>query len=662
MLLPTAVSVVLILTTVGETTTDSESGKSENEINCFTDFVDEDGEYFEEDINMPVDTIIKYYDFNETEEDMLRDIFRTNTNCHVNKRAVIDEEHLLWPNATIPYDDRELHHEKKLWIRQAMDMWENTTCLRFVPCDVGCGWHIVFRNRSGKCSSHVGRSYEFQSVHLGGCTKFGTYLHELGHAAGMWHEQSRPDRDSYVRVNFEHITSSKRFNFWKRRETVIDYQGAGYDYGSIMQYSGRAFRNCDSCTTIDVINEAEYMRQGSPPLGQRNNLSQSDITQMNHLYSCPGPGEPGFLVLFIRYATNIGNGNDDLYVRITAVSSSGTNYRKETSVKYNTAHTNWNEWIYFKNDSWQFFRIQMFDEDTDSADDKLSMSETIPLPGRAHPTPMTHYVDTSQIGYVRFHYDLSPQLIKSHLLIYVEKWNKGNVIPDYKPYVEVTGAGSRWPIFTRRAKIRTYSDWFMNLDPSPHMHEWTSLDIQLWDKDNNIKSDLQTIPLYPEQLQHHYKHCDYTNDLCLNITIHLIPYSSECHRNSCCNTTSLYPGLSCLRTLQVHADYGRDIESGNRLRLLLLKFKAFNAKGTAKYKTFSASYNNGSPTWNAIHDFGTDVWTRFTVQLFGTGHLPRSRTVPLTDPQTYDIPPYSYSDRVHLVAGDGHVTFGYTLM
>lgn len=80
-----------------------------------------------------------------------------------------------------------------------------------------------------------------------------------------------------------------------------------------------------------------------------------------------------------------------------------------------------------------------------------------------------------------------------------------------------------------------------------------------------------------------------------------------------------------------------------------------------KYKTFTASYNNGNPTWNATYDFGTDLWTKFTVRLFGR-HLSRSRTRPLTDLQTYDVPPYSYSDHVHLEVGDGHVIFGYTLM
>ena len=56
---------------------------------------------------------------------------------------------LLWPDGIIPYDDSELDPENKLLIGRAMDIWENVTCLRFVPCNVDCGWHFFYKNVSG---------------------------------------------------------------------------------------------------------------------------------------------------------------------------------------------------------------------------------------------------------------------------------------------------------------------------------------------------------------------------------------------------------------------------------------------------------------------------------------------------------------------------------
>lgn len=67
----------------------------------------------------------------------------------------------------------------------------------------------------------------------------GTVAHEVGHAIGFKHEQSRPDRDSHVKVNEENVISSKLHNFDKYPDTYLDDKGVPYDYTSNMHYGAK---------------------------------------------------------------------------------------------------------------------------------------------------------------------------------------------------------------------------------------------------------------------------------------------------------------------------------------------------------------------------------------------------------------------------------------
>merc|ERR1719359_1892700 len=92
------------------------------------------------------------------------------------------------------------------------------------------------------CYSYVGmvpsKGSQQLQLHHPGCTSVGTAIHELGHALGMAHEQSRPDRDNYVRVNWQNIEPSKRSQF----EVVKGaYTHGDYDPLSIMHYDRFAF-------------------------------------------------------------------------------------------------------------------------------------------------------------------------------------------------------------------------------------------------------------------------------------------------------------------------------------------------------------------------------------------------------------------------------------
>ena len=66
-------------------------------------------------------------------------------------------------------------------------------------------------------------------------------MHELMHAAGFWHEQSRADRDDYITINWKNIQKGMEYNFLKYDLRKIDHLGAQYDTCSVMHYGAYAF-------------------------------------------------------------------------------------------------------------------------------------------------------------------------------------------------------------------------------------------------------------------------------------------------------------------------------------------------------------------------------------------------------------------------------------
>jgi len=190
---------------------------------------------------------------------------------------------MLWPRE-VPYTiTNKLASNPKavLGLMLAFREWESHTCLKFVKRTVQKDYIEFFMNCSG-CWSYVGRRGGKQNICLSsGCWGKGTIIHEIAHAMGFWHEQSRPDRDDYIQVVWDNIPDGKKHNFRKHDNSVVDSLNTTYDYQSVMQYSKTAF-GINGNVTMDP------KQCGIFQLGQRVGFTQTDSKQAHMLYKCNG--------------------------------------------------------------------------------------------------------------------------------------------------------------------------------------------------------------------------------------------------------------------------------------------------------------------------------------------------------------------------------------
>lgn len=194
--------------------------------------------------------------------------------------------HHHWPT-TIYYDWESTRANNK-GILDAIADYQKFTCLKFIKRTTQKDY-MYFRQGRGGCSSGVGyfKGSGAHNINLGnGCTGKGTVLHEMAHRLGIYHEQSRPDRDNYVTINFENIRSSMAYNFKKQKESNIDYYNTQYDYRSVMHYPDWAFSSNRKPT---ITTKDPAMQK---VIGNRRGFSEIDKIQINRMYKCvPVPSQ-----------------------------------------------------------------------------------------------------------------------------------------------------------------------------------------------------------------------------------------------------------------------------------------------------------------------------------------------------------------------------------
>jgi hypothetical protein len=127
---------------------------------------------------------------------------------------------------------------------------------------------------SGVGNSYIGRVGGEQLIWGSGSCTVATLLHEMGHATGFWHEQSRPDRNSYVTVNTNNIINVELFASAPQYDDMQTL--TLYDWSSIMHYSAWGFTK-NGAPTLESI-------PAGMPLSNNVGYSAADIDAIKRLY------------------------------------------------------------------------------------------------------------------------------------------------------------------------------------------------------------------------------------------------------------------------------------------------------------------------------------------------------------------------------------------
>lgn len=189
--------------------------------------------------------------------------------------GIVPRDKYLWTDL-VPYEIADSLPDQYR-IHDAIEHWESRTDIRFVERTSANADqypnYIRFVVSTG-CASYVGMQGGRQPIYLAQACSTGNTIHEIGHALGLWHEQSRNDRDQHVEIHYENIYRGYEHNFDIRSSDGEDL--GEYDYGSIMHYPRWAFSRNGDDTIVPLKDGVE--------IGQRETLSAGDLGAINMMY------------------------------------------------------------------------------------------------------------------------------------------------------------------------------------------------------------------------------------------------------------------------------------------------------------------------------------------------------------------------------------------
>ncbi|MCA9129172.1 MAG: hypothetical protein KDB22_18920 [Planctomycetales bacterium] len=173
-----------------------------------------------------------------------------------------------WPSGQVFVEFHgSVSPELRLNVLQYLEAMSVASSLQIVESTTAANRILVQKvSGSGVCgSSSVGMVGGVQDLLLD-CTGARTVRHEFGHAVGLRHEQTRPDRNAYIGVVDVNGTAENCPGTWQANFGTGGTSNTPYDFASIMHYSHSSSLPCGS-TNLVVRLDALVAQPAGPPSG-----------------------------------------------------------------------------------------------------------------------------------------------------------------------------------------------------------------------------------------------------------------------------------------------------------------------------------------------------------------------------------------------------------
>jgi len=202
---------------------------------------------------------------------------------------------LLWTNGIVPFEfDVNVSAPNQSAAISAMAVLESAANVHFEQCALNsCPLlsNYVHIQNSAMNNSQVGMVGFRQNINIFNWNTQYIIVHEMLHALGFYHEQTRADRDTYIQINCPNLQGGCNGDIYNAnfKIPILAVAYGNYDFDSVMHYDDCAFSNdCPpggtcACTN-KVITVLPPNQNQQTLIGQRTHLSVLDRATVSFLY------------------------------------------------------------------------------------------------------------------------------------------------------------------------------------------------------------------------------------------------------------------------------------------------------------------------------------------------------------------------------------------